>query len=67
MKNDTLIITQYIAVWGWHIIGVMFFLKAISFYFVKEVPLTLSMLLVFMFCEYMAYKRNNEMRELEND
>jgi len=67
MNDDTLIITLYIAAWSWHIIGVMFFLMMIFFYFIGYMPLVLAMMIIFMFCEFMAYKRNNEMRELSND
>ena len=57
---DTIIITRVISAWGWHIIAIMFFLKTISFFVVREPYYMLAMLLVFMFCEYIAFKRRQE-------
>ena len=57
MNNDTIIITRVISAWAWQIIAVMFFLKTISFFVVRELVYMLIMLLVFMFCEYIAFKR----------
>ena len=65
MENDTILLTRYIASWGWHLIGIIFLSKAISFFIIKNIWLFLSMIGVFLFCEIMANTRQKEMEDIE--
>ena len=64
--NDIELLTKYISVWGWHLIGVMFFITSVGFYSVRRPLWFFSLILVFMFCEIMAWRRKGEVLKLNN-
>ncbi len=65
MNQDTVILSRIIAAWGWHLIGIMFFLRAISFYYIKDILWMGIMLGVFIVCEVIAYLRKGDIEDAE--
>lgn len=61
--TDTEVITTYISIWGWHLIAVMFFLKAISFLVVHEYVWMMGLVGVFLFAEYISTRRKRELED----
>jgi len=61
--SNTLILTNYIESWGWHILGVLFFLKSLSFLIVREYIWMFGMIGVFCFCEIIVFKRKLDMEK----
>lgn len=60
------ILTSYIAAWAWHIIAIMFFLNAITFMLDnKGIPWILAYFFMIAICEFMAWKRQGELRKEE--
>jgi len=57
ITDQTKIITDYIAVWGWHLLAWMFFLKSLGFLVVKEYIWFISLIILFVTCETIAMKR----------
>jgi len=57
---DTTLITRFISSWGWHLISVMFLLKAISFFILKDVFWFFVMIGVMILCEIISFWRKGE-------
>ncbi len=64
------IILQYISVWSWHIIGIIFFVGGFNLVFSGEgignnVMFTVF-LIMFVFCEWIAFGRKRKL-EMEDE
>ena len=57
MEDDLTILSGVIAVWGWHIIAWMFFLKSLGFLLVKEYHWFFGLIGVFVLCEVVALNK----------
>lgn len=63
------IITQYIAVWGWHILGINFLISSFLMIAIARETLTsvlaFAFLISFMICEAMSYRRKMRLIDYE--
>jgi len=57
MRDEVSIISEIIAVWGWHIIAWMFFLKSLGFLLIQRYPWFFGLMGVFLLCEIIALNK----------
>lgn len=66
MNQDNLLLTIYIAAWGWHIVGMMFFIAGFTAFFFKNPVMTTVFIAVFVICEIVAYVRKSDLYSYTN-
>lgn len=64
MNEETIILTRYIAAWGWHIIGIMFFIQAVTFLIENNYIWMIGFVGVTIFSEIFAYIRKSEVERM---
>lgn len=55
------------AAWFWHIIAIMFLIPAIVFLILDETLWMFAFFMVVSGCEFMAWRRQNELKQLEKE
>lgn len=61
--KEVKIITEYISVWMWHLIGVIMICFFILLYLIQERVFALGFLVGWGYAEYVSYKRRKELYE----
>jgi len=61
--QDTVKLTLYVGAWSWHIIGVIFLAISVIFLSMKEYGYFLAYMLIFLFCEIIARRRQREFED----
>lgn len=64
METDMVLLTRYIAVWGWHMTAVFFLGLGLLFYTRGEIVMFMGCLIVLVICEAISYIRKRDL-ELE--
>jgi len=69
--KHTLIITKYIAVWGWMLISIMFLIGTFLMFSLPKTNLTLvfgtSFFLIFGITQFVATKRRKELEDVKEN
>lgn len=65
--NDTILITNYIAAWGWQILAIMSLFFSFIFMILEGLmadAFYVALFFVFVGCEYMSLKRKREVQDV---
>ena len=67
MNEDTTIITNYIAAWGWQILAIMSLFFSFMFLTISDTLMAnafyIALFFVFVFCEFKSLSRKKEVQD----